>query len=147
MMTRDEQQPPVQVLLIEDNPGDVRLLQEAFRELHANIRIQVAKDGAEGIAVVEKKASEGPNACPDLILLDLNLPKISGHDVLERIKSNPDTRRIPVIVLTSSRAEMDVHRAYDSHANAYMRKPTTLEGLIAAAEQIKNFWMECVTLP
>jgi chemotaxis family two-component system response regulator Rcp1 len=146
-MISHERQRPIEVLLIEDNPGDVRLLQEAFRELQANIHLRVAKDGAEGIDVVEKESLNSAWACPDLILLDLNLPKISGHDVLARIKSNPQTRCIPVIVLTSSRAEVDVRRAYESHANAYLRKPSSLEGLIAAAQHIKNFWMECVTLP
>jgi CheY-like chemotaxis protein len=84
---------------------------------------------------------------PDMILLDLNLPKVNGHDVLARIKGNPHTCRIPVIILTSSRAEADVRRAYDSHANAYLRKPSTLDGLISAAEHIKSFWMETATLP
>ena len=143
-MISQQHQRPIQVLLIEDNPGDVRLLEEAFRELHANIHLQVARDGAEGIQAVEVR---GAGTTPDLILLDLNLPKISGHDVLSRIKSNPQTRRIPVIVLTSSRAEMDVRRAYESYANAYLRKPSSLDGLLEAAEHIKNFWMECVTLP
>jgi CheY-like chemotaxis protein len=137
----------VEVVLIEDNPGDVRLLEEAFRELHANIHLQVAKDGAEGIDVVEKRVGERVQPRPDLILLDLNLPKISGHDVLARLKTNPITRRIPVIVLTSSRADIDVRKAYDSHANAYLRKPSSLDDLISAVQQIKNFWMECVTLP
>jgi CheY-like chemotaxis protein len=146
-MKLGEQQRPVEVLLIEDNPGDVRLLQEAFRELQANIHLQIARDGAEGIEAVEKQAANGTRIWPDLILLDLNLPKISGHDVLARIKSDPRTRRIPIIVLTSSRAEVDVRRAYDSHANAYLRKPSTLDDLISAANQIKSFWLECVTLP
>jgi two-component system, chemotaxis family, response regulator Rcp1 len=145
-MNYGEQKRPVEVLLIEDNPGDVRLLQEAFRELQANVHLKVAKDGAEGIEAIEKEAGRGLKNWPDLILLDLNLPKISGHEVLARIKNNPETRRIPVIVLTSSRAEVDVRRAYDSHANAYLRKPSSLEDLISAAAQIKSFWMEFVTL-
>ena len=146
-MISQERQRPIEVLLIEDNPGDVRLLQEAFRELQANIHLRVARDGAEGIEAVEKESVNKTRNSPELIMLDLNLPKISGHDVLARIKSNPHTRCIPVIVLTSSRAEIDVRRAYESHANAYLRKPSSLEGLIAAAEHIKSFWMECVTLP
>ena len=143
-MSLGDQHRPVEVLLIEDNPGDVRLLEEAFRELHADIRMLVAKDGAEGLEMINKALDGRP---PDLILLDLNLPKVSGHDLLAHIKNNPETRRIPVIILTSSRAETDVRKAYDSHANAYLRKPSTLDDLIAAAEQIKNFWMELVTLP
>jgi two-component system, chemotaxis family, response regulator Rcp1 len=146
-MKRGEGRRPVEVLLIEDNPGDVRLLEEAFRELNADIRMRVAKDGAEGLELVQKALANRIDEWPDLILLDLNLPKISGHDVLARIKNNPETRRIPVIILTSSLAEFDVRQAYDCHANAYLRKPSTLEGLISAAEQIKSFWLELVTLP
>ena len=97
--------------------------------------------------MVMKGRSEHHGIWPDLILLDLNLPKLSGHDVLAKIKGNPETRRIPVIVLTSSRAETDVRRAYDSYANAYLRKPSTLDGLISAAAQIKTFWMELITPP
>jgi CheY-like chemotaxis protein len=137
---------PIQLLIIEDNPGDVRLLEEAFEELHANIRIRVAKDGAEGIDAIAG-ANHEKERSPDLILLDLNLPKISGHDVLVKIKSDPRTRHIPVIVLTSSRAESDVRRAYQSHANAYLRKPSTLEGLLNTARDVKNFWMDTATLP
>jgi two-component system, chemotaxis family, response regulator Rcp1 len=137
----------IEVLLIEDNPGDVRLLEEAFRELKANVHMQVAKDGAEGLQMVFPTAQPKTSWYPDIILLDLNLPKVSGHDVLARIKNNPQTCRIPVIILTSSRAESDVRRAYESHANAYLRKPSTLDGLIAAAQQIKSFWMETATLP
>ncbi len=137
----------LQVLLIEDNPGDVRLLEEAFRELDANIQMQVAKDGAEGLDIVFQTPQPKRNWRPDLILLDLNLPKVNGHDVLASIKNNPQTCRIPVIILTSSRAESDIRRAYDSHANAYLKKPSTLDGLISAAQQIKSFWMETATLP
>jgi chemotaxis family two-component system response regulator Rcp1 len=138
---------PTELLIIEDNPGDVRLLEEAFRELEANIHIQVARDGAEGLEKVLAPLEQRSSKRPDLILLDLNLPKISGHDVLTRLKSNPQTCRIPVIVLTSSRAESDVRRAYESHANAYLKKPSTLDGLLSAAQDIKNFWMETATLP
>jgi len=146
-MVLAEKQSPVDVLVIEDNPGDVRLLEEAFRELKADIRMLVAKDGAEAVEMISAARSDQDRCLPDLILLDLNLPKLSGHDVLARIKDNPVTRRIPVIILTSSRAELDVKRAYDGHANAYLRKPSTLDGLIAAAEQIKHFWMDLATLP
>jgi CheY-like chemotaxis protein len=137
----------VKILLIEDNPGDVRLLEEAFKELDANILIQVARDGAEGLDVVFQPSVPQRPSSPDLILLDLNLPKVNGHDVLARIKGDPATSQIPVIVLTSSRAESDIRRAYQAHANAYLKKPSTLDGLIAAATHIKNFWMETATLP
>lgn len=146
-MSRNPLRKPTELLIIEDNPGDVRLLEEAFRELEANIHIQVARDGAEGLDMVLKPDHQPSHRRPDLILLDLNLPKISGHDVLMRLKSNPQTSRIPVIVLTSSRAESDVRRAYESHANAYLKKPSTLDGLMSAAHDIKSFWMETATLP
>lgn len=138
---------PLELLIIEDNPGDIRLLEQAFQELDANVHIQVAKDGAEALEMVFESTRPRRGWNPDLILLDLNLPKVSGHDVLARIKDNPQTRRIPVIVLTSSRAESDVRRAYESHANAYLKKPSTLDGLMSAARDIKSFWMETVTLP
>jgi chemotaxis family two-component system response regulator Rcp1 len=138
---------PTELLIIEDNPGDVRLLEEAFRELQADIHIQVARDGAEGLEMAMQPSQTRTTRRPDLILLDLNLPKISGHDVLTRLKSNPQTSRIPVIILTSSRAESDVRRAYEAHANAYLKKPSTLDGLMSAAEDIKSFWMETATLP
>jgi len=146
-MPRGTSRKTVEILVIEDNPGDVRLLEEAFRELQADVHMQVARDGAEGLDYIFRQGLPNPNHHPDIILLDLNLPKVSGHDVLARIKTNPETCRIPVIILTSSRAEADIRRAYDSHANAYLRKPATLDGLLSAAQQIKSFWMETATLP
>lgn len=137
---------PMELFIVEDNAGDVRLLEEAFRELKANVNIRVAKDGAEGIEMLVGPSAP-TNWRPDLILLDLNLPKLSGHDVLARIKADPRTRRIPVIILTSSRAETDVKRAYEAHANAYLRKPSTLSGLMDAAQDVKGFWLETATLP
>ncbi len=138
---------PLELLIIEDNPGDVRLIEEAFQELGANVNIRVAKDGAEGLEMLIVPSQARANWRPDLILLDLNLPKVSGHDVLVQIKNHPQTSLIPVIILTSSRAEADVRRAYESHANAYLRKPSTLDGLMTAAQDVKNFWMKTATLP
>jgi two-component system, chemotaxis family, response regulator Rcp1 len=146
-MFRKHSYRPVEVLIIEDNPGDVRLLEEAFAELETDIHIQVAKDGAEGLKMVLDAVGPQTAWHPDLILLDLNLPKMNGHDVLARLKTNPQTMCIPVIVLTSSRAEADVRRAYESHANAYLKKPSTLDGILNAARDISNFWMKAVTLP
>src|ERR1700761_3121795 len=146
-MAADQVHKTIQLLIIEDNPGDVRLLEEAFRELRADVNIHVAKDGAEGLDMVLHSPQPKGHWHPDLILLDLNLPKVSGHDVLIRIKSNPKTCRIPIIILTSSRAEADVRRAYESHANAYLKKPSTLDGLMSTAQDIKSFWMETATLP
>ena len=132
------------VLVIEDNPGDVRLLKEAFSELHASLELHVAQDGAQAIEVL---FAEDTPLRPDLVFLDLNLPKVSGHEVLNRLKEDPATKRIPVIILTSSRAEADVRRAYESHANAYIRKPTTLDELITCIRGFKSFWMETARLP
>ncbi len=134
-----------QILVVEDNPADVRLLQEVFNELCADVTLRVANDGAEGLEMISRFSGQSHH--PDLVLLDLNLPKVSGHDVLASIKKDPNTCSIPVIVLTSSRAQSDVELAYQSHANAYLKKPSTLDGLIAAARQIKNFWLETATLP
>jgi chemotaxis family two-component system response regulator Rcp1 len=136
-----------QILIVEDNPADVRLLAEVFTELCANVTLAVAKDGAEGLEMISSWGGRNNNHHPDLVLLDLNLPKISGHEVLARIKKDPRTCHVPVIVLTSSRAESDVSLAYQFHANAYLKKPSTLEGLFKAAGQIKSFWLETVTLP
>jgi len=137
----------LELLIIEDNPGDIRLLEEVFQEIGANVNIRIARDGAEAIDLILNPQHPKRSWRPDLILLDLNLPKVSGHDVLVRLKSHPQACLIPVIVMTSSRAESDVRRAYSSHANAYLRKPTTLDGLISAAKDVKNFWMETATLP
>lgn len=146
-MLRSPIEKAIKILLIEDNPGDVRLLEEAFKESDANVVIQVARDGAEGLDMVFQSSLPQKAGYPDLILLDLNLPKVNGHDVLARLKENPATTQIPVIVLTSSRAESDIRRAYQAHANAYLKKPSNLDGLISAAKHIKNFWMETATLP
>lgn len=137
----------IRILIIEDNPGDVRLLRDALKELKAPVEIRVASDGAEGLRITldNKYASEGWH--PDLIFLDLNLPKIGGHEVLARLKADPDKRLIPVIVLSSSRAENDVNRAYEAHANAYIRKPTSLDDLMRAVKGLKSFWIDTVRLP
>ena len=120
------------------------MLHEAFRELKAKLQLHVASDGAQALELLF-----GVNGhwIPDLVFLDLNLPKIDGHQVLNRLKEDPITRKIPVIVLTSSRAESDVRKAYDLHANAYIRKPTSLEELIASIRGFKSFWMETARLP
>jgi two-component system, chemotaxis family, response regulator Rcp1 len=138
---------PVEILIIDDSPGDVRLLQEAFEELQSNIKLQVARDGVEGLQMVLQAFNSGGEWRPDLILLDLNLPKIDGHEVLAQLKDDARTKLIPVIVLTSSRAESDVRRAYACHANAYLKKPNSLESLLTAAQDIANFWVRTATLP
>jgi CheY-like chemotaxis protein len=145
-MYKREPRKTAELLIIEDNPGDVRLLQEVFRELEADVHLSVARDGAEALDIM-RNTIPGGRTWPDLILLDLNLPKVSGHEVLSRLKGDPLTSRIPVIIFTSSKAESDVRRAYDSHVNAYLKKPSTLDGLLSAAEDITNFWLRTATLP
>jgi two-component system, chemotaxis family, response regulator Rcp1 len=138
---------PVEILLVEDNPGDVRLTREALREGKVRNNLAVAVDGVEAIAYL-RKAGEYVNAVrPDLILLDLNLPRKDGREVLEEIKADPALRHIPVVVLTSSQAEEDIVRAYDLHANCYVTKPVDLDQFIRVVESIEDFWFTIVKLP
>ena len=138
---------PVEILLVEDNPGDVRLTREALREGKVRNNLHVASDGVEALAFLRK---EGPYAAavrPDLILLDLNLPRKDGREVLKEIKADPALRHIPVVVLTSSQAEEDIVRAYDLHANCYVTKPVDLDQFIRVVEAIEDFWFTIVKLP
>lgn len=139
----------MRVLIIEDNPGDVRLLTEALSQLQAPVDIKTASDGSEGLKIIFEGIG-APNEDPwqpDLIFLDLNLPKVNGHEVLARLKSDRVKHVIPVIILSSSRAEIDINRAYEAHANAYIRKPTSLDDLNNAVKGLKAFWMDTVHLP
>ena len=138
---------PVEILLMEDSPGDVRLTLEALADGKVPNHVTVAKDGVEGMAMLRR---EGPHAeCPrpDLILLDLNMPRKDGREVLAEIKQDPELRRIPVVVLTTSRAEQDVLETYDLRANCYITKPVDLEQFIVAVKSIENFWFTVVTFP
>jgi CheY-like chemotaxis protein len=137
----------IRILIIEDNPGDVRLLKDALKELKAPVEIRVASDGAEGLRIILDGSGSAETWHPDLIFLDLNLPKVGGHEVLARLKADPEKRLIPVIVLSSSRAENDINRAYEAHANAYIRKPTSLDDLMNAVRGLKSFWIDTVRLP
>ncbi|HEX8671307.1 MAG TPA: response regulator [Longimicrobium sp.] len=138
---------PIEVLLVEDNPGDVRLTREALKEGKVSNNLHVAPDGVEALAFLRR---EGPHAAavrPDLILLDLNLPRKGGREVLEEIKSDPALRHIPVVILTSSQAEQDIARAYDLHANCYISKPVDLDQFINVVRSIEDFWFTVVKLP
>jgi two-component system, chemotaxis family, response regulator Rcp1 len=140
---------PVEILLVEDNPGDVRLTREALRDARILNHISVAEDGVAALAFL-RRALAGRDAAapqPDLILLDLNLPRKSGLQVLAEIKGDPDLRRIPVAVLTSSRAERDILASYDLHANCYITKPVDLDRFISAVQAIEEFWFTIVKLP
>jgi two-component system, chemotaxis family, response regulator Rcp1 len=133
------------ILLVEDNPADVFLLREAFQHSGLRFDLIIAQDGEKALKMLFDETLQPPY--PDLILLDLNLPKINGHAVLQRIKSDPRTEMIPAIVMSSSGAPADVNAAYAEHANCYIRKPGTLEELYKTVLAIKSFWLELVQLP
>jgi two-component system, chemotaxis family, response regulator Rcp1 len=138
---------PVEILLVEDNPGDVRLTREALREGKVHNNLAVASDGVEAVAYLRKQGEYAKAVRPDLILLDLNLPRMDGREVLAEIKADPILRNIPVVVLTSSQAEEDIVRAYDLHANCYVTKPVDLDQFIRVVESIEDFWFTIVKLP
>lgn len=138
---------PIEILLVEDNPGDVRLTQEAVREAKIRNRLNVVNDGEQAIAYVRRQGEFADRPRPDLILLDLNLPRKDGREVLQDLKSDPDLHRIPVVVLTSSAAEQDILRTYDLYANAYVTKPVDLEQFMHVVSSIQDFWLNIVKLP
>jgi chemotaxis family two-component system response regulator Rcp1 len=137
----------VDILLVEDNPGDVRLTLEALNEGRISNRLHVARDGEEAIAFVRRQGVHAGAPRPDLILLDLNLPRKDGREVLEELKNDPDLHRIPVIVLTTSSAEQDILRSYDLHANCFISKPIGYDDFITAVRSLENFWLRIVRLP
>lgn len=138
---------PVEILLVEDNPGDVRLILEALRAGKLSNSLHVARDGVEALEFLRRRGSFAAAPRPDLILLDLNLPKKSGPEVLVEIKGDPKLRQIPVIVLTASGAEEDVVRAYQLNANCYVRKPLELDDFLRVVSLVRHFWVTIVTLP
>jgi CheY-like chemotaxis protein len=138
---------PVAILLVEDNPGDARLMKEALAEGKIRNRLHVVTDGVEALAYLRRQAPFAYADRPDLILLDLNMPRQDGRQVLAEIKKDEDLRRIPVVILSSSQAEADVARAYDLHANCYITKPLDVEQLISVVKSIEDFWLTIVRLP
>jgi CheY-like chemotaxis protein len=136
----------INVLLVEDDPGDVLMTREAFDEFMHN-RLDVVNDGAEAIAFLRKQAPYEDVATPDLVLLDLNLPRRDGREVLAEVKADPDLRHIPVVVLTTSAADEDILRSYQLHANAYVTKPVDFDSFIKAIRQIDHFFVSVVRLP
>jgi chemotaxis family two-component system response regulator Rcp1 len=137
----------VQILLVEDNPGDVRLTREALKEAKFRNTLQVAGDGVEALAYLRQQGQYSGATRPHLIMLDLNLPRMDGREVLAAIKKDPDLRRIPVVVLSSSEAETDIARAYELHANAYVTKPVDIDHFLQVVKAIEEFWVEIVRLP
>jgi CheY-like chemotaxis protein len=138
---------PIEILLVEDNPGDVRLIKEALKEAKILNNFSVVEDGVEAVAYLHQEGNYNIACRPDLILLDLNLPKKDGREVLEIIKSDNILKRIPVVVLTTSEAEQDILKAYDLHANCYITKPVDLQQFMSVIKSIENFWLSIVKLP
>jgi CheY-like chemotaxis protein len=142
-----EEPKPIEVLLVEDDPGDVVLITEAFEHNKVNNRLAVVQDGVEALQYLRCEAPYEDRATPDLILLDLNLPRKDGREVLAEVKNDDRLRRIPVVVLTTSKAEEDVLRSYDLHANAYVTKPVDFDRFIEVVRQIDEFFVSVVKLP
>lgn len=137
----------IDILLVEDNPGDIRLTQEALKESKMRNRLNIVYDGVEAMDFLRRKAPYENAPRPDIILLDLNLPRKDGRAVLEEIKADTDLRRIPVVILTTSDDEHDILRSYDLHANCYITKPLDLNQFAAIVKTIENFWFQIVKLP
>ena len=138
---------PIEILLVEDNPGDVELTREALHDSKVHMRLSVVNDGVEALAFLHREGGYAGAPRPDLILLDLNLPKKDGRAVLGEVKQDPALRHIPVVILTSSQAEQDILRAYDLHANCYVTKPVDLDQFITIVRSIEQFWFTVVKLP
>jgi chemotaxis family two-component system response regulator Rcp1 len=138
---------PIDVLLVEDSPGDVRLTREAFREANGSVQLHVAPDGVEAMAFLRQEGVHVDAPRPDFILLDLNLPRMDGREVLAHIKADVGLRTIPTIILTTSDADADVVRSYELNANAYLRKPVTLDAFDGLVRSINDFWLTKVLLP
>ncbi len=138
---------PVEILLVEDNPGDVRLTREAFKEAKIVNNLHTVADGVEALAFLRREGRYASSPRPDLMLLDLNLPRKDGREVLAEVKTDPDLRRIPIVILTTSKAEEDILKTYDLHANCYIVKPVDFERFIDVVKMIEGFWLSVVMLP
>lgn len=137
----------IEILLVEDNPGHVRLTQEAFKEIKLSNQLHVVRDGEEAMAFLHRQGQYANAVRPDLILLDLNLPKKDGRQVLAELKADEALKRIPVVVLTTSKAEQDITQVYDLHTNCYITKPIDMEQFITVVQAIGDFWLSIVKLP
>ncbi len=137
----------IEILLVEDNPGDVRLTLEALKAGKINNKVQVLKDGEEAVNYLKRKNGFAERPLPDLILLDLNLPKLSGREVLGIIKEDAELKHIPVIILTTSRAEEDILKSYQHHANCYITKPVDFDQFATVIKKMEDFWFSIVKIP
>ena len=138
---------PIVILLVEDSPGDVRLTQEAFKEGRVSNVLLVASDGIEAMAILRREGPHAEAPRPDLVLLDLNIPRKDGREVLAEIKGDPDLKRIPVVILTTSKAEEDIVKTYDLNANCYITKPVEFDKFLSVVKTIDEFWLTVVKLP
>lgn len=138
---------PIDILLVEDNPGDVRLTKEALRESRILNNLYFAKDGVEALAFLTREEPYQDVPRPDLILLDLNLPRKDGRELLADIKQDPELKRIPVVILTTSEAEQDILKTYELHANCYITKPVDLDKFVDIVKGLEEFWLSIVKLP
>lgn len=138
---------PVEVLLVEDNAGDVRLTQEALREAKVHNNLSVVNDGIEAMAFLRREGKYAQAPRPDLMLLDLNMPRKDGRQVLAEVKADPELGRIPIVVLTTSKAEEDIVRSYELHANSYVTKPVDFEQFMKVVQSIEGFWLTVVKYP
>lgn len=146
-MVNQSTRKPVEILLVEDNPGEARLTEEVLKESKIPNKLSIVGDGVEAMSFVKRKKKYVDAPHPDLILLDLNLPKKNGREVLAEIKRDRNLRRIPVVVLTVSRDEKDILKCYDLHANCYIIKPVDLDQFIKVVKSIEDFWLTIVKLP
>ena len=137
----------IEILLVDDDPGDVRLTVEALKQTKMHINLSFARDGIEALAFLRHQGKHAAAPCPDIILLDLNMPRMDGRELLVEIKKDPDLQRIPVVVLTTSADEEDILRSYHLHANCYVTKPVDLQQFMKVVGAIENFWFTVVKLP
>lgn len=146
-MSNDRDSRPIEILMVEDNPGDIRLTLEAFKEGKVRNHVHVVQDGVEALRFLKKQGPFEQAPRPDIVLLDLNLPKKDGREVLAEIKEDPQLRRIPVVVLTTSKAEQDILQTYNLHANCFITKPVDLDQFMHVVQTIEDFWLTIVKLP
>jgi CheY-like chemotaxis protein len=146
MKAREGEGMSIEVLLVEDNPGDVRLIQEVFRDANMSIHLHVASDGVEAMAFLKCKGAPAHAPRPDIILLDLNLPKMDGREVLAHIKADGSLKMIPTIILTTSESEVDIVKSYQLQANCYLTKPTQLDAFESVVKSFNDFWLTKVKL-
>jgi CheY-like chemotaxis protein len=146
-MSQEKVGKPIEILLVEDNAADVRLTREAFDDAKVLNNLNVVGDGVEAMAYMRREGKYANATRPDLVLLDLNMPRKDGREVLAEVKADPDLMRIPVVILTVSKAEEDVLKSYNLHANCYISKPVNLAQFLKVVESIENFWLTIVELP